>query len=83
LTVRDRALELLHEVSGLLEQLLGEAEEAEGDTTERGPNVDAEATSSPDPDVACPQGGMHEPIDVGGNIHCGKCNKPLALGGKN
>ena len=79
MTVRERALELLHEVSGLLEQLLGEVDEAESDTAEPEPNVDPETTSAPDPLTACPQGGDHQPIDVQGTIYCQRCNAFLPL----
>jgi len=77
-TVRERALELLHEVSGLLEQLLGEVDEAEGDTTEPEAKVEPEPASERVPAFDCTQGGDHEEFTVGDSIYCRKCNKLLA-----
>jgi len=78
-TVRERALELLHEVSGLLEQLLGEVDEADGDTKEPETNVDPEPASEPVSAFDCPQGGDHKPFTHLGSSYCRKCNKLLAL----
>ncbi len=79
MTVREKALELLHEVSGLLEQLLGEVRGDQGPSADPEENVEPEATSDPVPPGDCPTGGDHEEIDIGGHVYCQKCNAPLAL----
>jgi len=73
MTVRERALELLHEVSGLLEQLLGEVEEESID-----PSTSVESSAEPILESwICSQGGAHVPINISGHAYCEKCNKLL------
>lgn len=78
MTLRERALELLAEVSGLLEQLLGEVDEAEGDTTDADPIVDLGPPSEELIVGDCQLGGDHDPVDIQGHTYCRKCNKLLA-----
>lgn len=79
MTVRERALELLHEVSGLLEQLLGEVDEAESDSADPAPKIDPEPASEADPLTSCPQGGDHVPMEYEGSIYCERCNALIPL----
>jgi len=76
MTVRERALELLHEVAGLLEQLLGEVEE---DSIDPSTSVESSA-EKPEPipeEWICSQGGVHVAVNVSGHTYCEKCNKLL------
>jgi len=79
--VRERALELLHEVASLLEQLLGEQAEAEGDGTEAQVKVDPAASSEAVTVGNCPMGGDHDVYTMGEHYYCRKCNKLLAREG--
>lgn len=79
MTVRERALELLHQVSGLLEQLVGEVEEAEGDAAEPSRVVDPAPTSEAVPAPECSQGGDHVEVRIHGSTYCELCNTLLDM----
>jgi len=80
-TLRERAVELLAEISALIQQLLGEVQEAEGAGPEPEENVDPRASSDPVHVGDCRIGGDHEEIEINDHTYCRKCNELLVTEG--